>query len=103
DAAASTAGSPSSAQPAPPQAAKDLTPAVPHYAQLLSTSDKTAAEALAARLINDGFDSAYVERAKVAEGMLYRVRVKFASEAQARAAVPSLQRYTKNEIWVTKQ
>lgn len=94
---------------APPQAVTPPTPAppstapVPHFAQLLSTGDQKTAEALAARLIDDGFTTAYVERTQGDSGLIHRVRVRFPSEAEARAAVPKLQRYTSEEIWVTKQ
>lgn len=76
---------------------------VPHFAQLLSTGDQKTAETLAAKLIDDGFQTAYVERTQGDSGMIHRVRVRFPSEAEARAAVPKLQRYTSEEIWVTKQ
>jgi cell division septation protein DedD len=85
-----------------PAAAPSEAP-VPHFAQLLSTADQKTAEALAARLIDDGFTTAYVERTQGDAGMIHRVRVRFPSEAAARAAVPKLQRYTKEEIWVTRQ
>src|SRR5688500_1010550 len=74
--------------------------AVPHYAQLLSTGDQKTAEALAARVIDRGFISAYVERGSTDKGPIYRVRVKFASEAEARAAEPRLREFSK-EIWIT--
>lgn len=77
--------------------------AVPHYAQLLSSSDGKAAEALAAKLINDGFTTAYVERIPSDKGIVYRVRVRFPSEADARASVERLKSYVKGEVWVTKQ
>src|SRR6266498_2304477 len=54
----------------------------PVYAQLLSTGDQKTAEALAATLIDKGFTAAYVERA----GAVFKVRVRFPSEAEARAA-----------------
>lgn len=77
-------------------------PAVPHYAQLLSSSDQKAAEALAAKLIDNGFNSAYVERGSNEKGAIYRVRVRFPSEAEARAAEPKLKLFSK-EVWVTRQ
>lgn len=78
--------------------------AVPHFAQLLSTGDRKTAETLAARLIDSGFTSAYVERTPGDGGtMIHRVRVRFPSEAEARAAVPRLQSFTTEQIWVTKQ
>jgi hypothetical protein len=80
----------------PPEAA------VPHYAQLFSSSDQKAAENLAARLIDGGFTSAYVERGATDKGAVFRVRVKFHSEAEARAAEPKLRQFSK-EVWITKQ
>lgn len=82
---------------APPAAA---TPAVTTYAQLLSTSDQKTAEALAAKLIDGGFTSAYVERGATEKGPVYRVRVKFPSDAEARAAEPRLREFSK-EVWIT--
>jgi len=76
------------------------TPAFPHYAQLLSTSDQKTAEVLAARVIDRGFTSAYVERGATEKGAVYRVRVKFASEADARAAEGRLREFSK-EVWIT--
>ncbi len=73
---------------------------VVHYAQLLSTGDQKTAETLAARVIERGFTSAYVERGSTDKGPVYRVRVKFASEAEARAAEPKLREFSK-EIWIT--
>ena len=64
--------------------------AVPHYAQVLSTSDQKTAEGLAAKLIDGGFNSAYVERTATGKGTVYRVRVRFPSETEARAAVARL-------------
>ena len=75
---------------------------VPHYAQLLSSSDQKAAENLAAKLIDGGFTSAYVERGSTDKGPIYRVRVKFASEAEARGAELKLREFSK-EVWITKQ
>jgi hypothetical protein len=77
-------------------------PSVPYYAQLMSTSDQKAAEALAAKLIDNGFTGAYVERGAGPKGETFRVRVKFPSEVSARAAVDGLKPFSK-EIWVTKQ
>jgi sporulation related protein len=83
---------------APPPAA----PAVPTFAQLLSTSDKKTAEVLAARVIERGFTSAYVERGSSDKGPVYRVRIKFPSEAEARAAEPKLKEFAK-EVWITSR
>ena len=86
----------------PPVARPGSGPAVPHYAQLLSTSDQAKAEAFAARLINGGFLSAYVERGSNAKGPLYRVRVNFRSEQDARAAEAKLKTFSP-DVWITKQ
>ncbi|HYC60561.1 MAG TPA: SPOR domain-containing protein [Thermoanaerobaculia bacterium] len=75
-------------------------PAVPHLAQLLSTSDQKVAEALAVRIINRGFNTAYVERGSTDKGPVYRVRVRFDSEAEARAAEAKLREFSK-EVWIT--
>ena len=74
---------------------------VPHFAQLLSTSDQKTAEALAAKLIDAGFTSSYVERTITEKGTVYRVRAKFASEAEAKAAEPKLKAFSK-DVWITK-
>lgn len=70
------------------------------YAQLLSTSDQKTAETLAVRLINRGFTAAYVERGSSEKGPVFRVRVKFDSETEARAAEPRLKEFSK-EVWIT--
>jgi cell division protein FtsN len=89
-------------KPAPPVVASTpAAPAVPHYAQLFSTSDQKNAERMAAALIDGGFSSAYVERSTNDKGAVYRVRVKFPSEAAARAAEPRLRSFSK-EVWITK-
>jgi SPOR domain len=79
---------------APPAAG---TAALPVYAQMLVSTDQKTAEALAATLIDKGFTSAYVERA----GTTFKVRVKFASEAEARAAEPKLKEFAK-DVWIVK-
>jgi len=97
---------PASAADSQPAAAKPATstpaaPAVPHYAQLLSTSDQKVAETFAAKLIDGGFNTAYVERGAATEkGPVYRVRVRFASEPEARAAEPKLREFSK-DVWIT--
>jgi cell division septation protein DedD len=73
---------------------------VPHIAQLLSTGDQKTAEALAVRVINRGFNTAYVERGSTDKGAIYRVRVRFDSEAEARGAEPKLREFSK-EVWIT--
>jgi hypothetical protein len=81
---------------------KPAAPAGPAYAQLMSTADQKAAEALAARLIDKGFTSAYVERGTTDKGPMFRVRVKFSSEAEARAAEPKLKEFSR-DVWITRQ
>ena len=76
-------------------------PDVPHFAQLLSTSDQKTAEALAAKLIDGGFTSSYVERTITEKGTVYRVRTKFPSESEARAAEAKLKTFSK-DVWITK-
>lgn len=90
------------ATPAPAPASSAPAPAarVPHFAQLLSTGDQKTAETLAVRVINRGFTSAYVERGATDKGPIYRVRVRFDSEADARAAEPKLKEFSK-EVWIT--
>lgn len=75
-------------------------PKVPHLAQLLSTGDQKIAEALAVKLINRGFTTSFVERGATDKGPIYRVRVRFDSEAEARAAEPKLREFSK-EVWIT--
>ena len=76
------------------------TPALPYYAQLLSTGDQRVAESLAARVIERGFTSAYVERGASEKGAIFRVRVKFPTEAEARSAESKLREFSK-EVWIT--
>ena len=58
---------------------------------------------LAAKLIEGGFSSAYVERTTSPRGMVHRVRVKFPSERDARRAVTRLRSFAAGEIWIAKQ
>jgi cell division septation protein DedD len=101
-----TTTTPSGGQAPPPvpsttvPAATDLQ-AIPFYAQLLSASDQKTAEALAAKLIDGGFTAAYVERVPGPKGTIFRVRVKFANEADARAAEGKLKAFSK-DVWITK-
>lgn len=88
-----------SAAPAMPAAVLATTTG-PAYAQLLSTGDQKTAEALAAKLINGGFTNAYVERTANEKGPIFRVRVKFASEPEAKASEPKLKTYS-NDVWIT--
>lgn len=98
--AESTATTPAEAAGAPQVPASNA-PAIPHFAQLLSTGDQKTAEAMAAKLIDRGFESAYVERGTTDKGPIFRVRVKFPSESEARAAEPKLKEFSK-EVWITK-
>ena len=75
--------------------------AEPAYAQLLSTTDQKTAEALAAKLIERGFTAAYVERTTSDKGATFRVRVKFPTATEARAAEPKLKEFSK-EVWITR-
>jgi sporulation related protein len=81
----------------PPAAETAALPTPPVYAQLLVSTDQKTAETLAATLIDKGFTSAYVERA----GAQFKVRVKFPSEAEARAAEPKLKEFAK-DVWIVK-
>ena len=72
------------------------------YAQLLSTGDQKVAEALAVKLIDRGFNTAYVERGSNDKGPIFRVRVRFESETDARAAEPKLREFSK-EVWITSR
>lgn len=96
---------PGAAHPATSRpAATDTTHAAkpgPVYAQLLSTADQKTAEALAAKLINRGFTGAYVDRATNEKGPVFRVRVAFSSETDARAAEPKLKEFAK-DVWIVK-
>ena len=76
-------------------------PQQPVYAQLLSTSDQKTADTLAAKLIDNGFNSAYVERGSNEKGPLFKVRVKFPSEGEARAAEAKLREFSK-DVWIVK-
>jgi hypothetical protein len=78
-------------------AAKPAAPAGPAYAQLLVTSDQKTADALAAKAIDHGFMSTYVERS----GSTFKVRVKFSSEADARASEAKLKELSK-DVWIVK-
>ncbi len=77
-----------------------VAPHAPYLAQLLSTGDQKIAEALAVKIINRGYNTAYVERGTTDKGPIYRVRVRFDSEAEARAAEPKLREFSK-EVWIT--
>jgi cell division septation protein DedD len=84
---------------APPPAP---TSSSPYYAQLLSTSDQKTAETLAARVINAGFMGAYVERGTSDKGVVFRVRVKFPTELDARASEQKLHAFSK-DVWITSK
>jgi len=96
---AESAPAPVVAQPKP--AAAVAAPQTPVFAQLLSTSDQKTAEAMAAKLIENGFTAAYVERTTAEKGTVFRVRVKFPSDADARAAEPKLKQFSK-DVWITR-
>ena len=87
--------------PKPAPAAAPVADDGPRYAQILSTSDQRTAEALAARVIDNGFTSAYVERGTTAKGPVFRVRIKFANEASARAAEAMLKTFS-TDVWITR-
>jgi hypothetical protein len=88
--------------PAKPAAAAVAAHPGPAYAQLMSTTDQKAAESMAAKLIDHGFPGGYVDRIPGDKGMIFRVRVKFNSEAEARAAVDKLKEFSK-EVWIPRQ
>jgi hypothetical protein len=101
--AATPAPAPAAVATPPAAAPVAVTAAVqtgPAYAQLLSTGDQKIAESLAARLIDRGYTAAYVERLTNEKGPIFRVRVKFAGEADARAAEPKLREFSK-DVWIT--
>ena len=85
----------------PAEAGPHTSPAGPVYAQLLSTSDQKTAEALAAKMIEGGLTSAYVERGTTDKGTVFRVRVKFSTDADAHAAEARLKQFSK-EVWITR-
>ena len=101
----SNGGQPPTAVQVPQPATRDsggpLSSTSPAYAQLLSSSDQKVAESLAEKLIGAGFSSAYVERSATDKGTIFRVRVKFASEAEARASEAKLKEFSK-DVWITK-
>ena len=84
-------------KPAPKPAAAPPVAAGPAYAQLLVTGDQNTADALAAKAIDHGFMTTYVERA----GTAFKVRVKFNSEAEARANEAKLKEISK-DVWFVK-
>ncbi len=92
---------PAKAQAGSPAPHRTENPAAPAYAQLLTTSDQKTAEGLAAKLIDGGFTSAYVERTTTDKGVAYRVRVKFSTDSEARAAEPKLRAFAP-EVWITR-
>lgn len=72
------------------------------YAQLISTTDRKTAEALAVKAINAGYTAAYVDPGPSTEkGQVFRVRIKFSSEAEARAAEPKLREFAK-DVWIIR-
>lgn len=93
---------PAASAPAPAAKPAAAGASIPYYAQLLSTTDQKKAEAFAAKLIDGGFQAAYVDRAANEKGTLYRVRVNFPSEQAARAAEARLRTFTR-DVWITRQ
>ena len=91
---------PSVVEPAPQPVVAPAPAETPAFAQILSTSDQKTAEALAAKLIEGGFTAAYVERTTTDKGTIFRVRIKFPSEAEAHAAEPKLKAFSK-DVWIT--
>lgn len=103
---AAAAPAPVAAAPAPKPVVTPhpaATKAEPYFAQVLSSSEAKPAENLAAKLIENGYSTAYVDRSPTEKGTMYRVRVKFQSEGEARAAVDKLKVLAKSDVWVTKQ
>jgi hypothetical protein len=100
--AQAAAPTPSVAEATPPATTQQSPSAarITTYAQLLSTGDQKTAEALAAKVINGGFTSAYVERGANEKGPIFRVRVKFDSEVAARSAEPKLREFSR-DVWIT--
>ena len=84
-------------KPAPKPVAAPPVATAPAYAQLLVTSDQKTADALAAKAIDHGFMTTYVERA----GTSFKVRVKFNSEAEARASEAKLKEVS-TDVWIVK-
>jgi hypothetical protein len=84
-------------KPAPKAMVPAPVPTGPAYAQLLVTSDQKTADALAAKAIDHGFMTTYVERA----GATFKVRVKFNSETEARASEAKLKEIAK-DVWIVK-
>jgi hypothetical protein len=71
-------------------------------AQVLSSTEQRAAENLAVKLIDAGFQTAYVERVESGGAMIYRVRVRFPSEAEARRAESQLKSLSGTDPWITR-
>lgn len=86
---------------APAPTITEAAPQQPAYAQLLSSLDQKTADALAAKLIDNGFISAYVERGTTDKGTAFKVRVKFGTEAEARAAEAKLREFSR-DVWIVK-
>src|SRR5205085_10510508 len=86
---------------AAPAAGTAALPSTPVYAQLLSTLDQKTADTLAAKLIDGGFTSAYVERGSGDKGTMFKVRVKFPSEGEAKAAEAKLHEFSR-DVWIVR-
>jgi hypothetical protein len=110
-----TEAPPAAVQPQPVAAAPPIAPrtdsggplsstsaSTPYYAQLLSSTDQKVAESLAEKLIGAGFNTAYVERTASEKGTVFRVRVKFESEGEAKAAQAKLKEFSK-DVWITSK
>jgi len=83
--------------PPAPQPRNPATPQQSVYVQLLSSVDQKTAEGLAAKLIDNGYSTAFVER----NGTAFKVRVRFATETEARAAEGKLKTFSK-DVWIVK-
>jgi hypothetical protein len=78
-----------------------VAPTGPVYAQLLVTGDQKTADALAAKLIDHGFMTSYVERSIGEKGTTFKVRVKFSSDTEARSNEAKLRELSK-DVWFVK-
>lgn len=96
-----TEGTTTTVTPDPEPAPAPVTTSQPAYAQLLSSLDQKTADALAAKLIDNGFKSAFVARGQTEKGTVFKVRVKFPSETDARAAEAKLREFSK-DVWIIR-
>ena len=95
---------PSERQSTPPAESAPLVPARGEViiAQVLSTSEQQSAEKLAVKLIESGFQNTYVEKVESGGATIHRVRVRFRSEAEARAAESRLTSISGTKPWITR-